>query len=434
MTVAIKYSTNAKILKGVTPQLDFGVSVTPTPLSSGVSNSSGTDQDVTTNVGSYAVSYSNFKINVTGGLPGIIPVLTSVTPGVCSVDQSGNVTWVSDGVGTIEVYCKNIGVRTVSGTLQRTTLANLITFSNYVVGSLGRNIRDNMLALISGKTPGVASQNLYSRNNYYTNSINPNVNGDGANQANNVIRNPSAITAGMDISGLSVGTWYAGIFPCALISPRHVIMATHVSSQTRAAFLGTDGTIYYADIISRVGLTLNGTDTDICVGYLGTAVPSAVTPFPVLPANYSSYFPTRTKYPNIPVLSKGWTSGDKWRIHEAYLTPYAQHVNALGNTSTSYYLRDFLNVPGATPSASPFYSWYGPIINGDSSGSSFLVITQNGVPTPVIMGCYSNPGGALAHCAFITEIESAMRSLAAAQGDNFAYVLRKADLSAFTTY
>lgn len=421
----IIYAEGAAVLRGPNAQEDFYLAVAEEPYYINPVVTHPVEQDIITITTVGAEVDNNCDLLVLGG-GGTTPQYTSLTPAICTVTPQGYCARVADGAGVVSVHMEGLGTRNFSRDFVRKVVStSSVDFGSFSAGTLGADMVANVAALVAGKTPSYATTKLYTRNNYYTNSPSPNYNGDGANQPNNAVRNPNSIGASLDFSGLSVGTDYAGVFPCSLVSARHVIMAEHVSRQNRVAFLGTDSNYYYADVLGArsVTLTAGSASLDIVVGYLSAAMPAAVTPFKVLPSTFADYLPTSYKYNELPVLSKGFSSGDKWRLHGGLF------ASTFVLAANSVEIRDFQESPDAR-----FAPWFTPIINGDSSGPCFFVITQGALATPVLLTSYHYPLGGTHYGSTIPHIEAAMNALAASFGDVTTYSLSKATLSAFPTF
>lgn len=408
MTGRAIYSPGAKTLRGWMPIEDFSVQSSQGQTGTAVPGSLTTDKDQSILTASYSGTSQTYQLSVSGD---VVPSFVNRTPAVVSVTASGLVTALASGLAQVDAVTSKGTRRWEQLVLASQATVSVPQFQGYVAGSLARHITDQMLALIAGKTASDATRNVYSHNLYGINAVN--INGD--NQAPDAVRNASNFAAAIDLSGMTVGTYYAGIFPCALISPRHVIRADHVSSQGRCVWLGTNGQFYTATVKSSQNI-----GGDINIGYLDTPVPAAVKPFKVLPSNYTTYLPS-TQVQRIPLLSKGWTAGDKLRVIEYWI----RTTNPFLSSAPSIAL-DTQSVPIA---GSPFESWFSPIISGDSSSPQWAVINGEAV----LMGSLWNVTGCSHYGDYVPQIEAAMNAIKDA-GDATVYALSHPDLSAFTSY
>jgi hypothetical protein len=331
------------------------------------------------------------------------------SPSVCTVDANGLVTATANGIAKVDVVT-GIGTRRWEQLmLANQTAVSAPQFQGYVAGSLAKHIVDQMAALISGKVPSDDTLNTFASNRYGINAVN--INGD--NQAPDAVWNPNNFAAAIDLTGMTVGTFYGGIFPAALVSPRHVIRAKHVSSQGKCVWKGTDGNFYSANIVRSQALT-----GDICVGYLDAAIPATVKPFKVLPSNYASYLPSVSKQA-LPALSKRYSGGDKLRILEFWIM---QNQGIYSSTFA-------VNTNSVPVAGSQFAPWFSPIIDGDSSSPQWFVINGEAV----ILNCLWNPSGGTHYGDYVPQIEAAMNALKDA-GDGTTYSLLHPTLSSFPTY
>jgi hypothetical protein len=116
-----------------------------------------TIRDITYNtaVPQTTIRKSNVEVN---SIPQISPIYESATPDVCSVNQQGIVTRVSDGTCGILVHANrdtrriDSNITTVPGTLAYT---GVLSFGS---NSLRKYLWDQQLACFSGLTPGAGSQ------------------------------------------------------------------------------------------------------------------------------------------------------------------------------------------------------------------------------------------------------------------------------------
>ncbi|HET8685958.1 MAG TPA: hypothetical protein VFM18_04760 [Methanosarcina sp.] len=394
---SIIYGATYKVVGPIATD-SFSYSITENPYTVTTRQYTSTLNDVLTTYTDTGGTDNNFSISVTQGVtcPGYS--ISSKTPAICSVTSSGVVTRQTDGVAIIEISNAK-GKVTYSRNLQYTGGSTTSTTS-YIEGSLAKHIENNINNMINGKSPGPATQNTYSTNNGNVNSP-------------SVVRNPNLFCSAYNISHMSTMTTLGSQFPIALISPRHIIKAHHTDTSytmTKVCFLDKNGTYQTANVVSHLFINnIDPLNQDTEVLYLDRDIDvMACPPAKVLPSNFASYLPSFGTV-NIPVISKGYTRGDYLRLQYYKYTAASKQLIL----SSSY------------PN-----SWFESIIAGDSSGLLWVPI-QNDM---VLLNCIYTNVNQDNYASFISSIETAMNTLAAAQGDNRAFSLSKVDLSAFTKY
>lgn len=417
-------------MRGVTSEQDFSLTVNENPAIAAPVYSPFVDRDANFSTITGSLTANNFIISVTPSLvfPGT-PVFESVTPDTATVDAAGAVTRVADGDAKILVrFPSPLGVRGVARRMSATGSTTAKYFQSFVSGTLGAHVNATMTAMVSGKTPSDTTKNLFTSNNYSL-------------SAPAAVRNPNVFTGSIDLSAISIinGSGSGGyIHPAMLISPRHIIGATHYQPGSTVVFMGADGVMQVANVISRqnhVGsaLTLSGY-TDIQVAYLDRAI-TGITPFKTLPGNWRTYLPTGHR-------EVAYGSSEYKTIKLAALTKTAHNSNG-GNADqisitevielndTDYGLSAVIyNLPFAT--VLPTQAWHSPTIGGDSGGPVFILVDGS----LVLLMCWWVGGGGTNLADMNVYINAAMNSLATAAGDPAAgtYALSHPDLSGFTSY
>lgn len=77
-----------------------------------------------------------------------------------------------------------------------------------------------------------------------------------------------------------------------------------------------------------------------------------------------------------------------------------------------------------------FQPWAEMVTGGDSGGAVMMLVNGD----LVLLTTFWTAGGGVGIEGHAATLETQMRSLAAAQGDNYQYTFSRADLSSFTSY
>lgn len=424
----IKFSADGTGISGVKRAQDFSFSVVenPTILSPVISPFTDRDANFAEITGSLAANDFVIKVLPSLAIDGS-PTFESLTPETARVDGNGHVTRVANGYAKILIRMPSpLGTRAVERTMSASgTYQTAKYFQSYNAGSLGHHITQALLAMVNGKTANDGTMNLFTSNNYST-------------AAPVVVRNPNVFTGGLSLSAISVinGTGY--VHPGLLISPRHVIGATHYQPDSVITFMRSDGSFVTANVVSRqnqVGASLTTTGvTDIQVAYLDREV-TGIQPFKLLPSDWATYLPTAKrevpygsatyKTVKLPCLTKtahkiNGTMGDQISINE---------VLELNDTDLGLSVQTVVHGLHTILDTSRFHSL---IKSGDSGGPVFVPINGD----LVLLTAYWFAGSGTNYADARSAIDTAMNALASAAGDPAAgtYSVQTVDLSGFTRY
>jgi len=319
-------------------------------------------------------------------------------------------------------------------------------------GSLAKYMDDQVATRFAGKTYNDTNRLRWSSNNY-------------SGTALSAVRNPNNVAVDIDMSWMSASSVRTGVgsaySPCSLISPRHAVKANHYNPvPTRIAWIGRDGNPYYANVVSSSSLT--GALNDCQLLYLDAAVSTQVTCVSILPSNYLTYIPYlghkeyRRAGPgsaaDIPPVVRVFTrliqnNGINYeasignfseRISWTPLMPDDQQASGT-NVDTGIYANSSGYAGNPTSKSAGDGSgaittngtqWCDYAIPGDSGSQIFTVI--NG--TPVLLTEYYGPGNGPKYSGNAAQLNTEMRALASAAGDNTQYSVNEVSLSGFNTY
>jgi len=232
------------------------------------------------------------------------------------------------------------------------------------------------------------------------------------------LRNTSCWATDIDLSAFSVATDWGdcggtGTKTANLISPRHVLFASHYVGTIGAKYLFVtqDNQVITRTLVARL-LAVNG--GDIAIGILDQDIPSNISYFKVLPSGWYSHFPgiATVRVPAITSDSaKNALVGDLRALYSDTQTSYTIYT-------TSDPIRSLL---------------FEAPVGGDSSSPAILLVDEE----PVLIGSIHYIGGSGDSIFSDTvrgQINNAMDTLSAGQGISTRYHLTEMDLSDYPSY
>lgn len=298
---------------------------------------------------------------------------------------------------------------------------HLVSTDYYTPGSLAHHVWTSILAMVEGKTATDSARRLYSAASYSTSSP-------------SATRNSGLFCAELDLSAITFarrmqyvpGTYSDGAtFPAYLVSPRHCIVANHVSARSpitdeKVTFMRQDGSFQTVAVTSKLRIGVK----DLDVLYLAESV-TGITPMATLPENWANYLPCCNGDPLtydwlrvVPAIFKGMhnmTGG----------TDNQMRVIGCGQIGGGEMLNFDWMLLGIN---APLLSWSNQVAGGDSSGATLLPINGEAV----IIGTQFMVTNGPSIPALRTQINTAMNTLAGTpQG---TYAMRTVDLSGFTKF
>lgn len=214
----------------------------------------------------------------------------------------------------------------------------------------------------------------------------------------------------------------------SLISPRHIVCATHYSPNIGDAvkFIEPDNTVFETNIESRIAVNIDLNQygmnsvysTDVTIAKLSENVPSVFTFARIMPNNWLSYMPNLGySQPRVPVFNL-----DRFRRYRVF------DLGAVTVRQVNSYIG---RINLAKPTNAQRLNYYYDAIAGDSGGAIMTIV--NGLPvvlTTLHTGLYSGAGaGAGPNLVdYKNEINNAMATLGG------GYQLTEIDLSGFNFY
>jgi hypothetical protein len=220
------------------------------------------------------------------------------------------------------------------------------------------------------------------------------------------VRNTSVWTGNVDLTG--IGVWNSqggGTRGFTLISPRHVLMATHypINPGSTLRFVTQDNTVITRTLSSRIDIpSMSLLYPDISVGVLDSDVPSTIKFLKLLPANYTDKI-------NIPDVDTVGNPSFNLRLPVFYTD---QEEKALvfdwyGILSVPYENTFMKGFRLQQPISSNRLNFYETAIAGDS-GSPICAIVQNEL---VLLSTFTSPFSGVWLTHHINDINNAMTSL-----------------------
>ena len=259
--------------------------------------------------------------------------------------------------------------------------------------------------LLEGKTPGPATQNLFTT-----------VTATVTNMVSNVfVRNPHVWTGpNVDLTAVSAydtkDDGYGTKFAITAISPIHCIGAAHANLKpgTQLNFVGVDNMTATREVVSSINVA-----DDIDVYLLDSELPRTITPMKILPADWAKYLRLGddSDTPPIPVLF----------VNQADRV-YCAEATRIGKESTPmvyYHL----------PSTNQRAAFNTQVISGDSSFPEMLLIRGE----PVLLSCwhFGGYGAGPLEASHFDEINAAMHTLSTKTGLTSDYQLTTPNLRGF---
>lgn len=315
-------------------------------------------------------------------------------------DESNPYRWTYVGNGTATLTLRtDTSTYTASVTTSTATGATTDVVTGFATGSLRKHITDAIDSALAGKTASTALA-IFSTQDHATPSYVRNASCWGASWA-------SALTSlspwNSESSNTKAGT---------LISPRHVLFATHYLPAVGATmrFIKTDGTVVTRTLSSLSSLTQTQfAYPDLTVGKLDSDVPSGIEFARVLPDTWANYLPSLTSY-FVPCVCTD--QEEKLLVRE---------VTAIPSATSPYALVQMTSSVDAQRRA-----FYEDIVGGDSGNPAMLVV--NGQLVLLTVWTYGGSGSGTSIMAFKSAINTAMTTLGG------GYTLTNADFSGFTSY
>jgi hypothetical protein len=325
-------------------------------------------------------------------------VLTRETsnPAIIIPDPANTQNWTAIAPGTATITLRTgSNYYSQSVTVLAPAAVNIDTPTGFVAGSLSAHLVAQIDPLLVGKSAAEALP-IFTTQDHVAATY---VRNTGCWAAPYV----SALTA-ISPWNSQGGNQLAGI----LISPRHVLFATHYAAGVGAVmrFVKADNTVVERTITASQAMTItNGYYPDLTVGLLNSDVPAGIDYARVLPANWANYLPS---------------------LNTISLKPPAlcldQEEKALETDLSALNTTALFGQP-TTALRSAFYE---DKIGGDSSNPACLIV--NGKLVVLTCWTYGGAGSGTSVVDKRAAVDALMTSLGG------GYTTTAVDLSGFTSY
>lgn len=379
--------------------------VVVTPSSQSVQQS----YDVIDTIASSPVVYNQGSVDVRTSIASQ-PIFRSLDESIATIDQTGQITRVSDGVARIIVsvngYSQRIDVDVSIAQGNNTVIA-----SQFAPGSLGHHLASTIDSLLAGKTKA-ANGAVYTSQDHNNRVF---------------VRNPDVWTGPVDLTCISPSNsgvapnWRAGV----AVTPQHILLSAHFD-------YGIGTIVYFVDnsnntIARTVVASVRHPDyapyyPDLTICTLDQPLPASITPCKVCPSNIKNYL-VETAKGRAPCLvldqEEKALVADLQVISLDGWSPWGDNV--------------WLQMSPTAPQRREFYE---NIVLYDSGNPSFFIADVGSGPELVLntLWTYGGAGIGTAICGHIIDINQMIESADTAAGLTTGYQLTEADISAFPEY
>lgn len=329
--------------------------------------------------------------------------LENLTPDICEMSESGELTRISEGVARIAAMDRGVTKHVVLDMSDRGS-ASVQIFNRVVSSSLMAHCIDQIDNRINGL---VKSTNcpLYSSQNHTTKTF---------------VRNPNCwLTLGdqpVNLTAISPSNSRSNQLRAGtLITPRHVLNAAHypLYNGDKIYFVSQDGnntTIERTIVGSASHPNYVPYLPDLRVYTLDSDVPNSITPCKTLPSDYTNYI-VNTRFGRPPTIG----------LDQEELA-LVQDMSVLSNVITH-----------TIPIEENRLNFFETKIGGDSGNPCFFIINN----TLVLLTCWTNgnAGSGTSVPYYQNDINTLMIPAADAQaGVDTGYIIDTVDLSTFPSY
>ena len=394
------------------------------PISSG-SSVSATLGDINYTRNTYPTSATNVRVLV-DYLPekfAAISSLESENVAILSSSTTDPYLFEYESTGTTSITVTlNTNEKITQAITTRTLAESSIqdVFQNFLTGSLGRHIYDQVRQYADGSTSPPAHYPLYSQ----------------FDQAENIYtKNTQHWAYPLDFSGLTVNkVGSSGVTNVAAITPHHAIGVSHYAPAEGDVLYFCDSNNQTVSRTVQARSFIGG--IDCCVVRFSEALPSTVKKYKTLPSNFANFIPINKNLYSVSgvtnsrrmvyfpiVVCSHYQWDPSWPLQRSNRYAYIYETEGLIEAiQTSIRFRP----ASAEPNNFPNYNGQPSGIRGGDSGTPCFYIINNDL---VLVHSHSSGSGGPFHPVFLSSIQSTINSLGPS-GQAYETV----DLSGFTDF
>jgi hypothetical protein len=329
--------------------------------------------------------------------------------------QNNGTTQITAKFNTNEKITKSVSTFTVAESSTQDV------FLNFINGSIGRHIYDQIRQYADGSTSSPNHYPIYST----------------FNQTSNIyVKNQSHWTGNLNFSGLTVNKMGSGgVTNVSAITPHHAIGVAHYAPEV-------GDVLYFCDSNNQtVARTVQSrqfvSNQDCVIVRFSETLPETVKKYKTLPSNFLNYFPiNRNIYsvfgiantfrgafmPAIVCSHYRWDSD--WPLQRSNRYAYLYQTSFF---STGLFSETIAFGPASSaPNSFPDYNGQPSGIRGGDSGSPCFFVINNDL---VLVHCHTSGGGGPLHPSFLSSIQSTIDTLGPS-GQTYETV----DISGFTDF
>lgn len=404
---------------------DLDLFLENTPISSG-SSAPVTVGDINYTRNTYPTSATNVRVLIEY-LPEKFATIDSLASGNTAIlanPTTDPYLFEYESTGTTSITATFSTNEKITKVVATSTIAESATqdvFQNFLTGSLGRHIYDQIREHADGSTSPPNHYPLYSTFDF---------------TGNNYVKNTGNWANNLDFSGLTVNkVGSGGVTNVTAITPHHAIGAGHYAP-------AEGDVLYFCDsnnqTVSRTVQSRSFLGSADCVVVRFTeALPSTVKKYKTLPSTFKNYLPINRSFYStagavtsyrgayLPIIVTSHYQWDpQWSLQRPNRYAYVYETKLMQdglNTTTVVF-----SPASADPNNFSNYDGQPSGIRGGDSGSPCFFVINNDL---ILVHSHTSGGGGAIFPSFLSDIQSAINTLGPS-GQSFQTI----DLSGFTSF
>lgn len=392
------FSDDAPLLRGQDCTADdFTLTIAESGTASAVPDIEYVLHDITARETTTAGTVYRVTATQADGLPPV--VIGNMTPSVGSLTPDGYITKAQLGGGTMTVVgAGRTGSKRASIQLDVGTAGRIGILVARQPGTNTDAVSNLVLARLSGKSPGAATQNVFSS---LTTSLTL------ANCA--AVANAGSFVADLDFSHVSFcrdnGSSAILAFPLTLVGPRHFLFARHTGCAVgrKVIWRRPDG-VFVESFVAALGDLGN----DLGVGLLDRDI-AGIPYAKFLPQDFHSRFTYSAEMRQyVPYTPEGPCVGLILSHNPSALLASTRHAQPIGLTDDPPVMSgpDTGYQAGLTAPIDNVGQWFSMPYGGDSGSPVYMVVQEAGVQVPVLLFQLYTAGGGPSYRLYAPTIEA----------------------------